>query len=444
MRILTFTSSARGHAIVEALSRSRHQPSIVSVCPVANPGLKKHASELVIGDLMNFELAQEVAKKHRPDLAIIGPDDPIVGGLADILHGMGIPTIAPKKMLAQIEGSKGFCRKLLESHGIDASPKFRIFTEPSAKRDIMYKFIDHDLRGKYVVKYDALKGGKGVKICGDHLGTIEDGLQYAEECIKECGQVVIEEKLEGMEFSLMSFVAGKRVADMPVVHDHKRAFDGDKGPNTGGMGTISDADHSLPFLAKADLDRAKEINRFVAEALFKECGEPYEGILYGGYMAVKDGVRVIEFNSRFGDPEALNVLPLLRSDFVDICQAIVDDTLTEDMVKFERKATVCKYITPMGYPDNKLQRGKVVEFPEVSEDARIYYGDVSEDLDGALHLGGSRAAGIVGIAETIAEAEKIAQALCEKVDGPVRFRSDIGKPERVQQRVTTMVQLRSR
>jgi phosphoribosylamine--glycine ligase len=356
---------------------------------------------------------------------------------------MGIPTIAPKKELARIEGSKGFARQLLQTYGIGASPKFRIFTAATGKRDEMYKFIDQELHRQYVVKYDALKGGKGVKICGDHLGTIEDGIQYAEECIRECGQVVIEEKLEGVEFSLMSFVAGTRVADMPVVHDHKRAFDGDQGPNTGGMGTITDADHSLPFLTKADLDRAKEINRRVAEALFRECGEPYEGILYGGYMAVKDGVRVIEFNSRFGDPEALNVLPLLTSDFVDICQAIVDDTLTEGMVRFERKATVCTYITPQSYPEAKNERGKVVSFPEIPEHARLYYGDIAEDDEGVLHLGGSRSAGIVGIADTIAEAESITRKLCGKVEGPVRFRSDIGTEGLMQQRINTMKRIRS-
>ena len=233
------------------------------------------------------------------------------------------------------------------------------------------------------------------------------------------------------------------MADMPAVQDHKRAFEGDTGPNTGGMGTYSDANHSLPFLSDADIARAKEINRLTAAALQKECGEGFRGILYGGFIAVRDGVRLIEYNARFGDPEALNILPILQSDFVDICTAMISGELSEDLVTFKHKATVCKYITPQGYPDNKNQKGETVTFPHIGENARLYYGDITENDDGSLALGSSRTAGIVGIADTISEAEKIAQQLCEQVQGPVRFRADIGTDELVSQRSTTMEQLRS-
>jgi phosphoribosylamine--glycine ligase len=253
----------------------------------------------------------------------------------------------------------------------------------------------------------------------------------------------VEEKLTGVEFTLMSFVSGTRVVDMPAIQDHKRAYEGDKGPNTGGMGTYTDVSHSLPFLTKADLKRAKELNRLIAEALLRECGEPYHGILYGGFMAVRDGIRVIEYNARFGDPEALNVLPLLSSDFVEICQAITQGKLTDDLVQFDHKATVCKYIAPSSYPVSKDQKGQPVTFPPVTENARLFFGDIAEDDRGTLRLGGSRTAGIVGIGSSIAEAERIAEKLCEAVQSPVSFRRDIGTPALIAERIETMRKLRA-
>lgn len=440
MKILLVTSSARGHAIADALSRSNHHPEIISVCTGKNPGIRSLATEQHVVDIMDFPAVMKIAEKVKPDFAFVGPDDPIGAGLADALENAGIRTVAPKKSLARVEASKGFTRQLLADHGIDASPKFSLFTR--AEPELMNKYITQDLGGEYVVKYDALLGGKGVKLSGEHLASVEEGVDYALKCVEECGQVVIEEKLIGVEFSLLSFVAGTQVVDMPAVQDHKRAYEGDTGPNTGGMGTYSDSDHSLPFLTEADINRAKEINRLTAEALRKECGEDFLGILYGGFIAVKDGVQLIEYNARFGDPEALNILPLLTSDFVDICQAMLAGELTEDLVSFENKATVCKYITPEGYPVNKDQRGETVTFPEMPANARIFYGDIAEADDGTLQLGGSRTAGIVGIGESIEEAEKIAQDLCEKVEGPVRFRTDIGTNELVLQRSNTMEQIR--
>lgn len=439
MKILLPSLAARGHAIADALARSPQQPEIISVVPARNPGIAALASQQFEADLMDFDTVLDIAKKVQPDFAFIAPDDPIGAGLTDAMEEIGIPSVSPKKSLAQIESSKSFTRDLLSKHGIDASPAYKVFTE--ADETAIRSFID-ELEGNYAVKYDALKGGKGVKVSDEHLASIEDGVQYALECIDECGRVVIEEKLVGVEFSLISFVSGTQVVDTPAVQDHKRAYEGDTGPNTGGMGTYSDASHSLPFLEERDLARAKELNRQTAQALLDECSEPYKGILYGGFIAVKDGVKLIEYNARFGDPEALNILPLLRSDFVDICQGIIVGDLTEDMVTFENKATVCKYITPDCYPESKDRKGEEVTLPEPGPDARIYYGDISEQ-SGQLTLGGSRTAGIVGIGETISEAEQSAQKLCEAVSGPVRFRADIGTEELIAKRTALMEELRT-
>lgn len=439
MKILLLSLAARGHAIADALARSPQNPEIISVVPARNSGIAKLASEQHIVDLMDFDAILDIAKSVNPDFAFVAPDDPIGAGLTDALEGIGIQSVSPKKKLAQIESSKGFTRDLLSKHNIDASPAYAYITEPD--ESLIRTFIDEQ-EGNYVVKYDALKGGKGVKVSGEHLESIDDGVAYALECIAECGRVVLEEKLIGVEFSLISFVSGLQVVDTPAIQDHKRANVGDTGPNTGGMGTWSDANHSLPFIAPSDLARAKELNRLTAAALQKECGEPFKGILYGGFIITKKGVQLIEYNARFGDPEALNILPLLKTDFVDICQGIINGELTDDMVAFENKATVCKYITPESYPEAKDQRGQPFVLPTPGDNARIFLGDVSEGADGQLLLGGSRTAGIVGIGDSIAEAEQIAEDLCKQVKGPVRFRSDIGTQELINKRIELVKSIR--
>ncbi|MBP9773472.1 MAG: phosphoribosylamine--glycine ligase [Candidatus Peribacteraceae bacterium] len=456
MKILLIANGAREHAVAAALKRSKHNPDIVSICTSNNPGVRSLSSQMYVHSIMDFDFVVETAKKEKPDFCFIGPDDPIGGGLADLLEAIGIPCVAPKKALAQVESSKGFTRNLMQKYKIDASPKFAIYSSADGiSREELALEIDNylrdDLSGNYVVKYDALKGGKGVKLSDEHLHSIQEGVDYALECIDECGkarpdgigQVTIEEKLVGVEFSFLSFVSGDKVVDMPAVQDHKRAFEGDTGSNTGGMGTYTDANHSLPFLSSEDIEQARIINRRVAAALMKECGEPYKGILYGGYIAVKDGIRVIEFNARFGDPEVLNLLSLLTSDFVDICLSIIDGSLSEDLVTFEKKATVCKYIVPKSYPDAKNEKGELLTLPDaIPDDIKIYYGDVSQDDTGKLHLGGSRSIGVVGIGGTIEDSQLRCSNICAGVEGPIRYRRDIGTNKLLGERVDSLRRIR--
>jgi len=249
-----------------------------------------------------------------------------------------------------------------------------------------------------------------------------------------------QEKFIGQEFSLMAFVDGKTVVSMPAVQDHKRAYDGDKGPNTGGMGTYSCENHSLPFLQESDVKDAQAINVAVAEALYKETGRYYKGIMYGGFIAVRDGVRLIEYNVRFGDPEAMNVLPILKTDFVDICLAMINGTLADLNVEFEKKATVCKYLVPEGYPDNPC-KDKKVEVGVIPPQVKTYYASVDQREDG-LYLSGSRAIAFVGIADSLDEASAIATSALGMVEGPVFYRKDIGTKELIDKRLKMMKELR--
>ena len=377
--------------------------------------------------------------QQAPDIVWCGPEEPLAAG-EGIVNWMrrefGIPCIGPTKELAKIESSKSFTRRLLAKHGIPGNPKFRIFSDLSGIESYLKEL------GSFVVKPDGLTGGKGVKVSGEkeHLHSISDAVVYCREVFDQGHpSVVIEEKLEGEEFSLQSFCDGTHVKDMPVVQDHKRARSGDTGPNTGGMGSYSCEDHSLPFLSRDDLRQASEINKLVAKALLKETGEPYKGILYGGFMVTRDGVRLIEYNARFGDPEALNVLSLLKTDFGDVSEAIIQGTLDKLEVKFENLATVCKYVVPEGYPEHPV-KGDPIDWSGVSqsERLRIFAAAVDKGDDGVYRLSGSRAVAFVGIGADVAEAERIAESAAQAVRGTVYHREDIGTRELIAKRVAHM------
>jgi phosphoribosylamine--glycine ligase len=396
-----------------------------------------------------FEAVSAAVERHRPDFVVVSPEAPLALGVVDHLWLQHkIPSVGPTKRLACLESSKAFTRTLIAKHRIPGNPRHRVFKTIDG--------IDAYLREirEFVVKPDGLTGGKGVKVWGDHLQSIDEAIDYCKELLSvPDAQVIIEEKLDGEEFSLQSFCDGKHVVHMPLVQDHKRAYDGDTGPNTGGMGSYSCADLSLPFVTPDVVAAARDINARMPRALFEETGEPYKGMLFGGFMATKDGVRLLEYNARFGDPESLNVLSILETSFVDICQAIIDGSLDRLPVTFRRAATVCKYIVPEGYP-NKPVTGAVVDLshvPKESESLRIYPAAVepaaggssgSSDSSDRLVMTGSRAIAFVGIADTLADAEAIAERAVTAVQGPVFHRKDIGTSALVQKRVDHMHALR--
>lgn len=443
-KILLIGNGAREHCIGEALTRDANgsfvkNPSVelYVFANKKNPGLIALAKEYQVGALNDFPAILDFAKKVKPDFAFIGPDDPIADGVADLLLELEIHSVAPLKTVARLESSKSFTRDIVQKYYIPGNPKFKVFLSP----DGMRKFLD-ELGGQFVIKADGLMGGKGVKVSGEHLANIDEGEKYAKECLEKGGRVVIEEKLIGQEFSLMSFVDGKNVVDMPPVQDHKRAFEGDKGPNTGGMGTYSDSNHLLPFLTKKDIDDAHEITVRVADALFKETGIQYKGVMYGGFMAVKDGVRLIEYNARFGDPEVMNVLPILKTDFVEICESILNGSLSNIKVEFENLATVCKYVCPEGYPDHPKKGEKIIiEDGAENPNVKMYYASVDQREDG-LYLAGSRAVAFVGIGKDLEEAEAFSEKAVSKVKGPVFHRRDIGTKALIEKRVAIMRDLR--
>lgn len=436
MKILIIGSGAREHAIAKTLARSPQHPDIYCCATSRNPGIQKIAKQYWVGDICHQESVVKIAREWQIDFAIIGPEAPLEKGLADALWKNSIPVIGPKQILAQLETSKAFTRDLLKKYVIHGSPTYRAFQDLTHVRTFLQELGE----GNYVVKANGLMGGKGVKVAGDHLHSFDEAYQFCEEIIA-CGQTfVIEEKLIGQEFSLLCFCDGKTLVPMPAVQDHKRAFVNDEGPNTGGMGSYSDANHRLPFLTEDDMQAAQKINEEVVAAVTKECGEKYIGILYGSFMATKDGVRLIEYNARFGDPEVMNILAVLESDFVAICQAMIKGKLSRDLVQFANLATVCKYAVPNGYPDEPVKNVEI-DIAEVKNLDQLYFAAV-DARDEKLYATGSRAIAVVGIGKTIAEAEKLAEQNIQLIKGPLFHRPDIGTEALIRRRVKQMQGLR--
>lgn len=435
MNILLVGSGAREHAIARSINKSNIENNLFCFASNRNPGIVKLAKKLVVGNIKNPLDVSNFAIKHSIDLAIVGPEAPLANGVVDALLEFKIKCVGPTKELAQLETSKGFTRNLMKKHTINGCPDFKCFNSINGVPEYL-----NSLGDSYVVKFDGLMGGKGVKVAGEHLHSHTEAIDYCNEIIFSGGKFVVEEKLIGEEFSLMSFCDGYNLIHMPPVQDHKRAYENDTGPNTGGMGSYNDVNQSLPFLNIDDIKLAQQINISIAKALKTEFGIGYKGILYGGFIATANGVKVIEYNARFGDPEAMNLLSLFESDFIELCLSIANGTLDNYKVKFSNKATVCKYVVPDGYPDSPI-KGEQIDVSQVKHPENLYYASV-DIKDDTLIESGSRTVAVVGIADTLAEAEKVAQSEIEKIAGPLFHRKDIGTEILVNKRIDHMNELR--
>lgn len=433
LKILLIGSSGRLDCMLDAVHRSKRLTETYVISTLNNSHYSDYCKRFfVLRDLSDINSILEIALTVDPDITIIGPEKPLECGVVDILEKNGYPCVGPHKEAARIESSKSFCRRvIMETLLDDVSPKFKQIHFASQIEEAM-TFMEE--LGEYVIKPDGLTGGKGVWVKGDHFDTHGEGAQYILDLIEMGGTVLIEEKLIGEEFSLISMTDGSTIRHTFPVQDNKRAYNGDTGPNTGGMGSISYNTNTLPFLTDEDLLEAKLINATVLKGLNNKLDTPYKGFLYGGFIKTEDGIKVIEYNCRFGDPEIMNILPIMKTDFVDICEAICNNSLFHIIPEFEDKATVCKYIVPEYYPDGykdgpEAEALVVSNIPEITETVRVFFSSVesmSADMP-EYRLCGSRAIAIVGIGENMAQAQVKSENACKQIKGPIRWRSDIGK-----------------
>lgn len=440
MNILVIGGGAREHAICKAVCTS--DVNLYVVMSNVNPGIKRLATDFYVQQETAVEKVVEYARHRHIDLAIIGPEAPEEAGVTNALAEVDIPVASPSREAAEIETNKEFMRTLMKRYRISGTLKARAFSDPAKARE----FIEM-LGGQVAVKPVGLTGGKGVKVAGDHLHSVDDAAAYAREVIdKSIGgenRVLIEEKAVGEEFTVQAFCDGLTILPTPAVQDHKRLLPGDEGPNTGGMGSYSHASGMLPFMDRNDYEGAVAILQRLVEALHKE-GRPYHGVIYGQFMLTADGPKVIEVNARWGDPEAMNILPLLKTDFVELNLAMVDGTLSRKKMEMQQMSTVCKYVVPEGYGSKPLAGTKITVNERVIKEVggHLFFASVNEQ-DGDIYTTTSRSLAVVGIADQIAAAERICEKALSQVSGEHIFiRHDIGTPALIQQRIDHMRSLR--
>lgn len=418
MKVLIVGSGGREHAIAVSVSKSPKVDKIY--CAPGNAGIGQIAECVPIG-AMEFDRIVAFAKEKEIDLTIVGMDDPLVGGLVDELEAAGLRAFGPRKNAAVLEGSKAFSKDLMKKYNIPTAA-YENFDDPEKA----LAYLEH-AKMPVVLKADGLALGKGVLIC-QNLEEAREGVKtiMLDKKFGTAGnRMVIEEFMTGREVSVLSFVDGKTIKIMSSAQDHKRALDGDQGLNTGGMGTFSPS----PFYTEeVDEFCRKYIYQATVDAMAAE-GRPFKGVIFFGLMLTQDGPRVLEYNARFGDPEAQVVLPRMKNDMIDVVQACIDGTLDRIDLQFEDNAAVCVVLASEGYPVS-YDKGFVIGGLERFEDEEGYYcfHAGTKQTEQGIVTNGGRVLGITAKGSDLKEARTNAYKATEWVTFENKYmRNDIGK-----------------
>ncbi len=427
MNILLIGSGGREDAIARKINE---KDTLYSVLLNENPSIIRMSHKYMFYERNNDEKIVEFAKKNNIDIAFIGPDDILNTGLNDTLLNNHIPTASPSRSAARIETSKEYMRYIMNKYNIAGNVPNFIFTDADEAKS----FIKENNK-EYAIKPIGLTGGKGVMVMGMQLKDKKDAMEYAEYIIKKDGKVLLEEKQNGEEFSLQAFTDGKTVVYAPIAQDYKRLYENDLGPNTGGMGSITDKDFSLPFIRTDQKKKAMKILSDIVNALREE-GNPFSGVIYGQFMVNENSLKVIEINSRFADPEGINILTLLKTNIVDIFLDIYSKTLKND-IKFDSMATTLKYIVPFGYGINPVETELLIENNIETDSLKLYYASVSGTMN-RVKTTHSRSLALIGIAKSIYEASDIVEQSIHKISGNYYMRHDIGSREMVERKIKNL------
>ena len=418
MKVLIVGSGGREHAIATSVAKSEKVSKIY--CAPGNGGISQIAECVAIG-AMEFDKLVDFAKENAIDLVIVGMDDPLVGGLVDKMEEAGIRTFGPRKNAAILEGSKAFSKDLMKKYNIPTAA-YENFDDADAAMEYIKK-------GNFpvVLKADGLALGKGVLICN----TLEEALDGVKSIMldKQFGaagtRMVVEEFMTGREVSVLSFVDGKTIKTMTSAQDHKRAKDGDQGLNTGGMGTFSPS----PFYTEeVDEFCKKYIYQATVDAMREE-GREFKGVIFFGLMLTPNGPRVLEYNARFGDPEAQVVLPRMKNDIIEVMEACIDGTLDQIDLQFEDNAAVCVVLASEGYPEKYDKGFKITgeENFEGKSDYFLYHAGSKFDAEGNVVTNGGRVLGVTATGATLKEARAKAYEATAWVNFENKYmRNDIG------------------
>ena len=414
MKVLVVGSGGREHAIVWALSKS---PRVTELyCAPGNAGIAALATCVPVG-ATDVETMVSWAVEHQMDFVVVAPDDPLALGMVDALEAAGIPAFGPRKDAAVIEASKAFSKELMRKYHIPTA-KYATFTD----MDQAIAYI-HEQGAPIVVKADGLALGKGVTVAATEEEAVEAvRAMMADNKFGASGStVVIEECMTGPEVTVLCFADGEHISPMPSSQDHKRAYDGNQGPNTGGMGAITPAPCYTPEIAQRCV---KEIFEPTMAAMKAE-GRPFQGVLYFGLMLTAEGPKVVEYNARFGDPECQVLLMRLDTDLMDIFEACVKGTLDQVDIRWKREAACCLVLASGGYPLS-YEKGKVIEGLDQVADAVVFHAGTAEK-DGRIVTNGGRVLGVTALGEDLEAAIRNAYQAAQPIHfDQMHFRTDIG------------------
>ncbi len=389
-----------------------------------------------------FRTARDIVEyfsEQQVDYVVVGPETTLMLGIVDGLRAVNIPAVGPTQAQAQLEGDKAFMRRLLRDQIGWGSPAW------STVRSLAEAKTFLDEVGQVVVKPLGLTGGKGVRVMGIQLEGHDKVLEYVGELLETDGEVLLEECVIGEEFSRMAFVSDGEFAPLPQMQDFKYAYDGDQGLMTGGMGAFSNADGGMPFVEPEDQLEADRLLREVVKALENLTGETYRGFLYGQFMVTRSGIKLIEFNVRLGDPEALNLMAILSSDAATVFYEIATGGLDPAKIQFKPQASVSKYLVPQAYPDAVANPIPFRLDEQVIAQAglSLIHGSVEKTGPAEWLALGSRTFGMVGLGDTPGEvSERIDACLTQLAIPELRYRQDVGRGEVIAQKVIRMKELR--
>lgn len=437
MKIGLVGSGGREHALAKALGKDdKNQLAVYGSGP--NPGIKALAPAFQTGDLADARAMARFFASSQADLVVIGPEAPLMTGLVDVLREEDVPVVGPTQAQARLEGDKTYMRDLLQRKVGWGSPAWKTVESMGEAAAFIREM------GEVAVKPAGLTGGKGVQVMGVHLKDETEALAYAAEWIQRDGKVLLEERLVGEEFSRMVFVADGRISPMPVAQDYKYAFDGDTGGMTGGMGAYTYASGRMPFLTHADLDEADRLIREVVAALEADSGAPYRGFLYGQFMAARNGLRVIEFNTRLGDPEAINMMALFEGDLAALLARLAAGEIDPQAWPFARQASVVKYLVPQAYPQaQKTPYSFDLDTARIEQAGFDVICSSVKFEGGRWHTLGSRTLALAGLGSEPGEVSaRMEELLAEVEPAGLRHRRDVGDAGVLQARAERMVYLK--
>ena len=406
MNVLVLGSGGREHALAWAIAKSPRLDSLF-VAP-GNGGTATIAKNVPL-DMNDADAVIGFARSENIDLVVVGPEAPLVAGVADAIRAAGIAVFGPGAQGARLEGSKSFSKEFMLAHGLPTA-RYKKCTSQDEAMDYL-----HEVGAPIVVKADRLAAGKGVVVAED--------MEEAEEAVRECfagdfgeagSVVVIEEMLEGPECSMLAFLSEGKALAMPCAQDHKRAFDGDLGPNTGGMGVYSPVPCVTPELEAA----MQEIMQNAAAATAKEFDGAYTGVLYGGFMLTAEGPKLLEFNARFGDPETQVIMPRLESDALEAFYMVATGKLDALDLRWTDQVAVCVVLASDGYPGS-YEKGKVIlgiEEAEELDGVTVFHAGTAFNQDDELVTNGGRVLNVVALADTFEDARELAYEACDKIN----------------------------